>query len=273
LPFIGSKLRWWRELQILAAKLPQGGCVFDAFGGSFSAARVIKDTRPDLTVITNDYCHAYRQRLNAAPQTAEVYEQLVSAVGRRNQNYMVWDKFKTQDEKNLAISIVETAEDSETAWRWLHGKAYPLNKTPINCPVCPKTCDEWTKGLVVIDDEMTAYEARYWAESEAFVILDPPYMGSVKMGFDLASTYEDGRIDAQAFCCEIMRLCDRWCLFERPDSALVCQARAHGAIEVERMHGRNRQTVDEIMLVCSQLQKNTSSLFTTDFFFRHISHR
>lgn len=249
LPFIGSKLRWWRELQILAAKLPQGGCVFDAFGGSFSAARVIKDTRPDLTVITNDYCHAYRQRLNAAPQTAEVLKQLQAIAPKRS--YVEYTGFDDETREKCMV-IVSQADDDETAWRWLNGRGYVLNKVPSGAPVCPKTCDEWTKGLVVIDDEMTAYEARYWAESGAFVILDPPYMGSVKMGFDLASTYEDGRIDAQAFCGEIMRLCDRWCLFERPDSALVRQARAHGAIEVERMHGRNRQTVDEIMLVCSQ---------------------
>ncbi len=250
LPFIGSKLRWWRELQALAMGLPQGACVFDAFGGSFSAARVIKDTRSDLTVITNDYCHAYRRRLNAAPQTAEIYEQLVNAVGRRSKNYMVWDRFKTEEEKKTAISIVENAEDSETAWRWLHGQKYPLNMTPINCPVCPETCDEWTRGLVIIDDVLTAYEARYWAESGAFVILDPPYMGAVKMGFDLASTYEDGRIDAQAFCVEYLRLSDNWCLFEKPDSGLVRLAREKGAVEIRRQGKRNRQTADEVMMVC-----------------------
>ena len=150
------------------------------------------------------------------------------------------------------MAIISDAEDDETAWRWLNGRGYVSNKVPSGAPVCPSACDEWTKGLVVIDDEMTAYEARYWAESGAFVILDPPYMGSVKMGFDVSSTYQDGRIDAQAFCVEIMRQCDRWCLFERPDSALVRQARAHGAVEFERMHKRKRQTADEIMLVCAQ---------------------
>ena len=59
LPFMGSKMRWWRELEGLARSLPHGGCVFDAFGGSLSAARVIKDARPDLTVVTNDYEHVY----------------------------------------------------------------------------------------------------------------------------------------------------------------------------------------------------------------------
>ena len=247
LPFIGSKLRWWRELQVLAMQMPQGSCVFDAFGGSFSAARVIKDTRPDLTVITNDFCHAYRKRLNAAPQTAEVLKQLQAVASKRS--YVEYTGFD-EETRAKCMAIVSQAEDDETAWRWLNGRGYVSNKIPTGDPVCPKTCDEWTKGLVVIDDEMTAYEARYWAESGAFVILDPPYMGSVKMGFDVASTYQDGRIDAQAFCMELMRMSDNWCLFERPDSVLVRLAKNKGAVEVWRNGKRNRQNADEVMMVC-----------------------
>lgn len=248
LPFIGSKLRWWRELQILAAKLPPGGCVFDAFGGSFSAARVIKDTRPDLTVITNDYCHDYRRRLNAAPQTAEVLRRLQAVAPKRS--YVTYTGFD-EETRAKCMAIVSDAEDEETAWRWLNGKNYVSNKVPSGAPVSPSACDDWTKGLVVIDDKMTAYEAKYWAKSGAFMILDPPYMESVKMGFDAASTYPEGRVDAQAFCVEIMRLCDRWCLFERPGSRLVRQALERGAVEIQRHGKRNRQTADEIMMVCA----------------------
>lgn len=254
LPFIGSKLRWWRELQILAAKLPQGGCVFDAFGGSMSAARVIKDTRPDLTVITNDYGHDYRRRLDAAPQTAEVLKQLQAVAPKRS--YVEYTGFD-EETRAKCMAIVSQAEDDETAWRWLNGRGYVSNKIPTGEPVCPKTCDEWTKGLVVIDDEMTAYEARYWAESGAFVILDPPYMGSVKMGFDVASTYQDGRIDAQAFCVEYMRMSENWCLFEKPDSGLVRLAREKGAVEIRRSGKRNRQTADEVMMVCEAYAQRT----------------
>lgn len=248
LPFIGSKLRWWRELQLLAMKLPQGGCVFDAFGGSFSAARVIKDTRPDLTVITNDYGHDYRRRLNAAPQTAEVLKRLQAVAPKRS--YVEYTGFDDET-RAKCVAIVSDAEDQETAWRWLNGRNYISNKVPNGAPVRPSACNDWTKGLVVIDEMLCASEARYWAESGAFLILDPPYMGSVKMGFDAASTYQDGRMDAQAFCVEIMRLCDRWCLFERPGSMLVRMAKECGAVDVERMHGRNRQTADETMLVCA----------------------
>ncbi len=245
LPFIGSKLRWWRELQILANKLPQAGCVFDAFGGSFSAARVIKDTRPDLTVITNDYGHDYRRRLNLASQTAEVLKQLQAVAPKRS--YVEYTRFDKETEARC-LAIVSQAEDSETARRWLHGKDV-RNVIPVGTPVCPSTCDNWTKGLVVIDDYLTASEAKYWAESGAFVILDPPYEGTIKMGFDASSTYQNGRIEARAFCAEFMRVSKRWCLFDRPNSGLVCQARECGAIEFERLHGRNRMSADETMMV------------------------
>ena len=248
LPFIGSKLRWWRELQILAAKLPHGGCVFDAFGGSFSAARVIKDTRPDLTVITNDYCHDYRRRLDAAPQTAYILKQLQAIAPKRS--YTEYSKFDKEMEAEC-IGLVSDAEDHETVFRWLRGTKTIRNLIPNGEPVCPAVCDDWTKGLVVIDDKLTEYEARYWVESGAFIILDPPYTKNVKMGFDRASTYQDGRFDAQEFCIEIMRKSDRWCLFERPGSMLVRAAKDIGAVEVERLHGRNRQNADETMMVCA----------------------
>ena len=251
LPYIGSKLRWWRELQALAQKLPHGGCVFDAFGGSFSAARVIKDTRPDLTVIVNDYNHDYRRRLDVAPQTVAVYERLVEAVGHRPRDRTIWDKFKSKEEKDLAISIVDTADDSVTAWNWLYGKSYPMNMIPINCPVCPSACDDWTKGLVIIDDIMSAYEAKYWAESGAFVILDPPYLGSIKMGYQAESYYQGGRIDAHAFCVELMNLCNNWCLFDRPESPFVQHAKEKGAIEIRRAGKRNHLRVNEVLMVCA----------------------
>lgn len=248
LPFIGSKLRWWRELQALAMQLPKGGCVFDAFGGSFSAARVIKDTRPDLTVITNDYRHDYRRRLNAAPQTAMLLRQLQAVAPKRS-----YIEFTGFDKETAAkcMAIVSDAEDHETAWRWLRGSKTIRNLIPTGDAVNPSVCDAWTRGLVIIDDILSAYEARYWAESGAFVILDPPYMGSVKMGYDNASTYQDGRYAAHDFCVEYMNLSVQWCLFEKPGSALVRLAKDKGAVEIQRHGKRNRQTADEVMMVCA----------------------
>lgn len=59
LPFMGSKMRWWRELGRLAQSLPYGACVFDAFGGSMSSDAL--HGRMTCSSLTNDWTHAKRE--------------------------------------------------------------------------------------------------------------------------------------------------------------------------------------------------------------------
>ena len=80
------------------------------------------------------------------------------------------------------------------------------------------------------------------------MILDPPYSGSVKIGFDKSSTYRNKRIDAHSFCVEYMRMSDAWCLFEKPGSMLARMAMEKGAVEIQRKR-RNRMTANEVMMV------------------------
>lgn len=258
LPFVGSKLRWWRQLQSLARQFSFGDCIFDAFGGSLSVARVMKDECSHLSVITNDFQHAYRRRLSLARETFKVYEKLVAEIpfakNYRSHSAPYRDmRFESDDEKKRAIAIIEQAEDIETAWRWLHGRAYPLKKIPMSNPIDPARCDEWTRGLIVIDEALGAEDARYWAESGAFIILDPPYAKGSKLGFDAETTYSGDKNAAQDFCAAVMARTPRWCLFERRESALANFARKLGAITIERTNTRNHNTVNEVMMICSSI--------------------
>lgn len=63
LPFQGQKRRWLSEMRQLASTLPQGATVVDLFGGSGLCSHTIKQARPDLTVIWNDY-DDYQSRLD-----------------------------------------------------------------------------------------------------------------------------------------------------------------------------------------------------------------
>lgn len=240
LPFFGNKIRWWRELERLALSLPMGGCVFDAFGGSFSAARVIKDTRPDLTVITNDYGHAYRQRLNAAPQTAEVLKQLQAIAPKRP--YAEYTGFDDET-REKCMAIVGKATDSQTAWSWLYSKSTIRNKVPTTASVDVERCLAWTDGLVVISEYLDAIEARYVVNSGAFVILDPPYHGKNQ------KSYADGHRDAQAFSRAIIETGNAWCLFEQPGSPLVNLAMPLATEIIPYAGKRNNRWAREIMLI------------------------
>lgn len=240
LPFMGSKMRWWRELERLAQSLPYGACVFDAFGGSMSAARVIKDARPDLTVVTNDYEHVYRNRLDAAPQTASILSELQGFVPP--QSSACFERLSPEVQER-AVAIVETASDSQTAWSWLNKRSSIRNKVPTTACVDVERCETWTDDLLVIDERLDEREARYVVNSGAFVMLDPPYFGKDQ------DSYSDGIEDAQAFARAVIETGDNWCLFECPGSPLVSVAMPL-ATEIIPYAGKpGRMHVHEIMLV------------------------
>lgn len=250
LPFMGSKMRWWRELERLARSLPYGACVFDAFGGSMSAARVIKDARPDLTVVTNDYEHVYRNRLDAAPQTAGILTELQGFVPPQTGSC-----FERLDPEihTRAVAIVETASDSQTAWSWLNKKSSIRNKVPTTACVDVERCFTWTDDLLVIDEHLDAREARYVVNSGAFVMLDPPYHGKDQ------ESYSDGIEDAQAFARAVIDTGNNWCLFECPNSPLVNLAMPL-ATEIIPYAGKpGRMHVHEIMLVRQWPQPNVEA--------------
>lgn len=240
LPFVGSKMRWWRELERLARSLPMGGCVFDVFGGSMSAARVIKDARPDLTVVTNDYERVYRNRLDASPETADLLKELQGFMPPPTPRR--FDRL-APDVQKRAVAIVERATDSHTAWNWLLRKSTIRNKLPTTASVDVKRCLAWTDGLLVIDEHLNAREARYVVNSGAFVLLDPPYHGKDQ------ESYSDGIEDAQAFSRAVIETGNNWCLFERPDSPLVNLAMPLATEIIPYSGKRNRMRASEIMLV------------------------
>ena len=220
LPFKGNKMRWWRELGLLARALPYGACVCDAFGGSMSTARLVKDARPDLTVITNDFMHAYRKRLSVIDDTIAIYKLLAHEVGCRKFGSGVWERFESQEKERKAMSIVSTALDNETAWGWIHGRGCVLNKIPMTCPILPQVCNSWLDGLVVVDEELCLKKAKIWAKSGAFIILDPPYEKTQIAGWKKTCEYYGDFDAAREFCEEIVKTAPAWCIFERKGSRL-----------------------------------------------------
>ena len=85
LPFSGNKKYWAGELYDEAALLPSGCTVWDCFGGSGVCARCIKDARPDVRVVWNDF-DGYADRLKHMPETECLRRELLRAVGGEYEN-------------------------------------------------------------------------------------------------------------------------------------------------------------------------------------------
>lgn len=106
LPFQGQKRRWVNELEELAKSLPSGSVVVDLFGGSGLCAHVVKNVRPDLRVIWNDY-DDYQSRLNQVGDINAVADELREILVHipRNAKIPVGT-----DEHNRVLEILRSAK-------------------------------------------------------------------------------------------------------------------------------------------------------------------
>lgn len=251
LPFVGNKMRWWRQLEPMIKLLPQHAVVFDAFGGSFCISRMIKHFRPDCVVICNDAEMYYRKRLNAVKDTNRVLHEMRAAGGYRDDQH--YRKYDPDTEKTLA-AIVDTGADRYTCERALYQGARntPRAKVP-HSDYDDAACEHWTDGLVMVDEVLCADKARYYAQSCDLVVLDPPYLTTVKSWG--AGDYIDATDDARTFCRAVLddRRCAIW-LFDTPGSDLISHAASLGARVIEYEGRSNRQRAAEQLAVVDSIE-------------------
>lgn len=81
--FSGHKGAWIDYIQNAARALPQNAVVYDVFGGSGMCARAVIEARPDVKVYWNDFDN-YLERLDRAPETEILRQNLQKAAGQRN---------------------------------------------------------------------------------------------------------------------------------------------------------------------------------------------
>lgn len=182
LPFQGQKRRWVNELEELAKSLPSGSVVVDLFGGSGLCAHVVKNVRPDLRVIWNDY-DDYQSRLNQIGDTNAVADELrdVLASFPRNAKIPVGT-----DEYNRVLEILRSAKseglDMETIVSWVTFSAN--NKTEVNENTA--LYNNITTGTYNADEYLFGVERVSASHedvlrdvpSDAVLVVDPPYLST-----------------------------------------------------------------------------------------------
>lgn len=205
LPFVGQKRFAAKVLTDWARNLPQGATVLDLFGGSLLCSRVVKDARPDLTVVANDF-DGFRLRLKRIPQTNRLLEDLrqICAAhhipkkakipkGSTAHREVVACLRQAQDHHNgldwvtvmsaLAFSA-RTVYEGETlrlrdcvAHPDDPAKAYQLYHRIPEKPY--HDADGYLDGLVVESDHWLDLLERYRAGGEPLaLLLDPPYVAT-----------------------------------------------------------------------------------------------
>lgn len=191
LAFSGNKKYWAAELMDEAALLPAGATVWDVFGGSGVCARCIKDARPDVRVIWNDFDN-YSERLRHIAESEELRKTLYRRFGGIGDASPQDSDFCRPLSSDEARAFHEACVahhqrfgffDDLLARRWstigVPKGFYDLNNPPKvlyskvpRRPLKVAEAERWLDGL-----EITRCEASQLPIQDGdFVILDPPYV-------------------------------------------------------------------------------------------------
>ena len=224
LPFVGNKCRWWNELSEIARSLPAGFRVLDAFGGSFSISRIMKDANPDLDITTNDYNGEYMARLESIGDTAErlrMMWEILEKYGEARGGAKRWHflKFNSEECRSEVMSVASAGADKKTLYGYLSGSVRTcnadgnfrttiINKIPATMPFSADMAAQWVDGLNIRPSGvLNSCDARRDAKAFDLVICDPPYTGNGKM-------YMGCEEAARRYTLEIIGTCKQFCAFD-----------------------------------------------------------
>lgn len=186
LQFAGNKKAWAAELMDEALLLPSGCTVWDCFGGSGVCARAVKNARPDVHVVWNDF-DGYSERCAHAAETEQLRRELVRLVGCKN-NHGFTEPIKGEARQAVIDLCLEHEArygffDSVSVSRWLCIGCVSLPFDPHNprpsiyfnvrkSPIDVSACFRWFDGLDVVSFDVFALPVK----PGDFIILDPPYV-------------------------------------------------------------------------------------------------
>lgn len=178
LPFQGQKRRWLSEMRQLASTLPQGATVVDLFGGSGLCAHTIKQARPDLTVIWNDY-DDYQGRLDHIGITNEQCDALrhmTDSLGKYNRI----DKDTPLHKAIFGYLSMQRHIDWETigtiiSFSSSDKKRPSTDQHLYNCvPKMPYSAEGYLDGVTRV--QMDYRELLKKTPKDAILVVDPPYL-------------------------------------------------------------------------------------------------
>lgn len=189
--FAGHKGAWIDYIMQMAAKLPAGAKVIDAFGGSGMCARAVIEARSDLQVVWNDF-DGYLKRLDHAPETEILRQTLQSICGERKHNHTI------HAHSNDTDPLTPAQKDAVENALYLHGLAFGYVDSylitnylynGLSKPATPNSSHAWVNNISrspirvdfaneharILRPAHTCFDIASHEPLDAYYILDPPY--------------------------------------------------------------------------------------------------
>ena len=153
LPFVGQKRMFAKEFIKVLEQFPEDTVFVDLFGGSGLLSHIAKRSKPDATVVYNDFDN-YRFRLKNIPQTNKLNVGYVDFI-TLSSSLMFSMKYK--------LSVAEMRK--EVLYNNIRKTGYPESS-------------DYLKGLEIVSCDYKAVFNQYKDVPGVVFLIDPPYLST-----------------------------------------------------------------------------------------------
>lgn len=211
MPFQGQKRRWIKQLQEVAAKVPQGTIFVDVFGGSGIVSHTIKQARPDCRVVWNDYDN-YSERLQNVAQTNAILLELRYVTKDCPKRLKIDEPWRSKVlnvlcrwDKQGYVDWLTISNNVRFSLNYMHSLGEIMGGDLYNNVVLGDyEVDGYLEGVETVRMDWRELVSLYRGRKDVVLVLDPPYMLTDVSGYK-KDTYWGGEecLDVAMECKEM----------------------------------------------------------------------
>ena len=188
LPFVGQKRMFVREFIKILGQFPADTVFVDLFGGSGLLSHIAKRTKPESTVVYNDFDN-YRSRLQHIPQTNKLIADLRSIVADKvPRNKPITGELRERifariEQEERAVGYVDFITLSSSI---MFSMKYRLSVAEMRKEVLYNSirkndyplCSDYLDGLEITSCDYKELFNRYKDTPGVVFLVDPPYLST-----------------------------------------------------------------------------------------------
>lgn len=188
LPFVGQKRMFVREFIKILGQFPADTVFVDLFGGSGLLSHIAKRTKPESTVVYNDFDN-YRSRLQHIPQTNRLIADLRSIVADKvPRNKPITGELRERifariEQEERAVGYVDFITLSSSI---MFPMKYRLSVAEMRKEVLYNSirkndyplCSDYLDGLEITSCDYKELFNRYKDTPGVVFLVDPPYLST-----------------------------------------------------------------------------------------------
>ena len=185
LPFMGQKKKWHGEIKTALQEFEDCDVFIDLFGGSGLLSRIVKDARPDASVIFNDFDN-YKERLSHVGSTNALIRDIREIVkgaerekridrGRRD---AILKRIK-EEEKSGFVDYITLGGSLLFCMNYVTCYEEMAEQTLYNnVRLSDYTTDGYLDGIDVVREDYKTLFGRWNFRKNVCFLIDPPYLST-----------------------------------------------------------------------------------------------